>query len=54
MFVERRGNPVTREEYDNLLRRVQALEEQSSKSQIKQVKQKKEVFDFERQKPERS
>jgi hypothetical protein len=35
MFIKQRGNPVTREEYENLLQRVIALEEQNGQRTVK-------------------
>lgn len=35
MFVTRQGNPVTRAEYDDLLKRIQALEENYGRRETK-------------------
>ena len=42
MFIKQRGNPVTREEYENLLQRVIALEEMLLQSDNKQIRKKRE------------
>lgn len=42
MIVNKRGNPVSRDEYENLLQRVIALEEMLLQSDNKQIRKKRE------------